>query len=938
MEGQTPLRGRGEELAALAALTSRAAAGTVGVAVIEGEPGIGKSSLLTATLRHAGEQGFGWTIGRATELDIHRPFGAIAQAMTAWSVPEWSAEAAADEFMARLRDAPGDDARGFEFHLTDRTVELLERFSLRQPVALAIDDLHWADVSTLRTLQSAALRLTGYPVLLLASLRPFPRSRPLDGVVDGWLRGGASHLNLAPLDSQAMVEIARDILGTEPGPRLRAKLRAAGGNPLFVTELVAALQRDQPLATGGGQASNGADATLPPALRAVLLRRLGVLPADAIELLRLAAVLGEWFELRELEALSGRSPAELGTLLDVPLATRILEEDGGGLRFRHELIRDAIYHDQPATLRAALHRQAGEALAAAGVPASRVAHHLALGAQPGDVQAITWLRRAASEAGARDPAAAIGLLRQALALLPDGGGDARVNEELATSLAYSGNTAEAEDLIRQMLAAPGAAVSDGLTATLIQTIFAQGRWADLVATTTEFLATPDLEPRYRARLLAERSLGRIWTGDSGGAKADAEEAVRIGREIDDTSAVSIGLGHLSALADQRGEFAAGVQLATEGLQIGMASPEAQRRHPHVALGMALVAADRLTDALETLRAGQRLGEQLGTIWDLPLYHTMLALPMLYLGAWDDAVAECQAGLALADEVGARVGRVTALSIQALIGSARGELTVAEANIERAHAIVQREGPQWGELWLTLADARLRQAQGDIPGAFGVLRSAWAQARERDAIESALRIGPEIVRLALPLEEAAVARDVAETLEPMAERAGVPYATAAAGLARGLLVDDTALLVRAVESYRAAERIPELGRALVDAAASVARAGAASARPLFDEALDIFDRLAADTESQRALAAMRSVGLRRGSRSPRRRATAGWEALTDTERRVVELATAGLTNKQIGQRLFISPRTVQTHLAHVFGKLGLASRVELASRYGARDRR
>lgn len=929
---RSPLRGREAELATLRDLLHRAEAGRLAVAVIEGEPGIGKSRLLADALRMAESIGFGWAIGRATELETTRPFGAIGAALAAWSDPGLLEAAGGDGLLDLVRTSPSGEDPGLHHRLISSVVDLLERLALQKPLALALEDAHFADAATLRILESAAARLQPHRALIVATVRPLPRSPQLEAVVDRLIRGGAAHIRLGELDEPATHEIAVDVLGAAAGPQLERLIRGTAGNPLYLTELLAVLQ-EQGALTFARDGVEVSETSLPPGLRLTILRRLSFLPQPSIELLRLAAILGESFQADELAAFSGRTAVELLGLLDAPQRAGILEDHGGTLRFRHALIRDAVYADVSESLRISLHRQAGRALASAGYPASRVAHHLTIGASVGDKEAISWLRRAAADSGARDPTTGIGLLRNAMSLLPAGDEDAgTLAAELATLLAYAGDMHEAEEVARSTLAAAHDPELDGpLGGSLIQALFAQGRWSEMVGAATAILASATLTDRDRARLLAERALGRVWTGDADGARIDAEEAVRLGREVDDPVAICFGLGHLSVLADRRGAFSEGLELARQALAVGLEASEARRRHPHMALGMALVAADRLTDAVEALRAGQRLGEREGTAWDLPLYHSMIALPMAMLGEWDDAIAEAQAGISLSDDIGSGAGRVTAFSILAMVAIARGELDEADAATRTAEAIVDTEGPQWGELWLAIARARLMAARGAAPNALGLLRGRWETAVRGTAVEGILRLGPDLVRLALQAGEPAFAAAVAEEVDRTAERSPVRYGFASARLCRGLVAGDREILVEAVAAYRPTGRMPETAAALADAAVALAGSGdAGAARQAFEEAVAIFGRLGAQRELQETLARMRSVGLRRGVRTPRRRTSVGWEALTETEHMVVALAAAGLTNAQIGERLFISPRTVQTHMAHIFAKLGLASRVELAA--------
>jgi DNA-binding CsgD family transcriptional regulator len=199
------------------------------------------------------------------------------------------------------------------------------------------------------------------------------------------------------------------------------------------------------------------------------------------------------------------------------------------------------------------------------------------------------------------------------------------------------------------------------------------------------------------------------------------------------------------------------------------------------------------------------------------------------------------------------------------------------------------------------------------------------------VESALRIGPSLARAAKRAGDEELVRTVTAAMEEMAAHAAVPYAEGGALVCRALADSDPDIALAAVEVYRPSDRAPEVAAACEDAGGLLAVKGqAASARDLFEQALAAYEQLGAVRDSARALASMRELGIGRKRRGARKRPSTGWDALTPSELEVVRLATEGLTNPQIGQRLFISRRTVQTHLAHAFRKLDISSRVGLAA--------
>ena len=164
---------------------------------------------------------------------------------------------------------------------------------------------------------------------------------------------------LAPLPAQAVRDLVADAVAAEPGPALLAEAAGAGGNPLFVTELVGALLQDGTIRIAGGQAEV-THATLPPTLRLTILRRLSFLPDPTVQALRAASVLGPAFSLTDLATITGGSALELSAALDGAARAGVVADDGTRLRFRHDLIRDALYEDLPGSVRLGLHREAGQ--------------------------------------------------------------------------------------------------------------------------------------------------------------------------------------------------------------------------------------------------------------------------------------------------------------------------------------------------------------------------------------------------------------------------------------------------------------------------------------------------------------------------------------------------------------------------------------------------
>ncbi len=227
---------------------------------------------------------------------------------------------------------------------------------------------------------------------------------------------GAAHLGLPALDDPAVTALATAVAGAPPGARLSGQLSWAAGNPLFVIELVKAL-RDQKILTVHHGRAEVVDLLLPNTLPMTILRRMSFLPKATLEVLKVAAVLGREFSVAELAAVTGRSAVALLPELDAALRADLLGQGpAGGLAFRHELMREAIYHDLALPLRQGIHREVAKSLTDAGVPVVRLADHLFLGASATDPESLRWLRRAAAEAAPRSPAVAVKLCERVFEL------------------------------------------------------------------------------------------------------------------------------------------------------------------------------------------------------------------------------------------------------------------------------------------------------------------------------------------------------------------------------------------------------------------------------------------------------------------------------------------------------------------------------------------
>lgn len=933
--GTDSLVGRAAEMAVLGELLDQTASGAGRVVLVEGEPGIGKTRLVEAAAHSAHAKGFEVFVGAAEELERTRPFRAVVDALSIARNSSDPDRASIGEILAGNGSDRGTSAAqstDLQFRTLDAIVGLVEQMAVRGPVLLTLEDLHWADAATLLVVRSVGRLTAQLPLVVVLTLRPSPHHPRLDRLLETLLEEGADLIHLEAISDEAVAQLLTDTLEATPGPELLEEVERAGGNPLFILELVQALLNEDEIEISQGRAEvrHGG---LSPNLRLTILRTLSFLPGQTLEDLKLASTLGSAFSVHDLSCISGRSMGDLLGSLEEAERAGLLNDIDGRLAFRHELIREAIYEEMPLAVRKALHRESARLLAEAGAPADQVAAHMWLGAERGDHEAVEWLRRSAGISAATAPNVAVELLERALELLePSDASRDGVRAELLFPMWRSGRGAEAESLARELLAHTQppiveAEVRRGLSRALVL------RGCGAEAAELAEVATRDdrLPEEERASFLAIAAHGRALAGDLDRARAAAEVAVDAGTRLNVDYAVSLGLSTLSWVALGRGFVDEAVRLAERSAAEAARSGMATHITSNLYLGIALTNADRMDEAEEALQAGLRLAEDMGAASLFGYYHTSLGGRHFASGDWDDAVAELEAAVVAAIEVDALGALPWAHGLLANIAISRDELAEARRRLDEADRMLQRSESRIGTEWLLLARARLSEPNGEEADAITYMVAAWRATSALQWTAAGRLIGPELVRLALSQGDRGRARSVTEDAEDAAMRSNAPTAEGAAMRCRGLLAEDSEVLMGAVDVYRNGPRSVDLALACEDAGLALARAGRGSqALPLLGEALETYEAVGAIREAARVRAALRHSGAPRGRRGRRRRPTSGWGSLTATEADVVRLAVEGSTNSQIGRRLFISPRTVQTHLAHVFAKLGLSSRVELAA--------
>jgi predicted ATPase len=337
----TALVGRDREVDALRQAIDAAATGRGQVVMIDGEPGIGKTRLVQSAMDHARRAGFEVCAGGCDDLAAARPFSALIAALgivADATDPDRAAIAAlvdthgaATDIMS-FANAPNP---GMQYRVVEALGALVERLAVRRPLLLAIDDLQWADASTLVALRSIGRRVQTLPVVILGSCRAGHEVAELHRVTDDLLRAGGTRLPLGPLDDDAVASLITDVLDGSPTEALLVRARGASGNPLFVIEYVSSIH--------SSTAVDADHSDAPVEFRLTVLRRLATLSDATNAALRLAAILGSTFSPADLAVVSGTPVVDLTPALHQAVVGAMLEARGTLLAFRHALVRDAIY-------------------------------------------------------------------------------------------------------------------------------------------------------------------------------------------------------------------------------------------------------------------------------------------------------------------------------------------------------------------------------------------------------------------------------------------------------------------------------------------------------------------------------------------------------------------------------------------------------------------
>ncbi|MFI1398219.1 AAA family ATPase [Streptomyces sp. NPDC020681] len=926
--------GRTWELGVLDDMLTSLRAGMGGCVLVEGPPGIGKTSLVSEAVRAADSDNVLVLRGSADEFCVSLPFQLITEALR----PVQGVEPAQETGSLWGAGARDPLAAGVQ-----EALARVERACATQPVVLIVSDLQWADEASLTVLGSL-IRLTAQmPLLLAGELTTGSTRDEVHQLRRAITARGAATITLGPLSDDDTVLLAEHFLAAPVSDDVRALTLETGGNPLFVRELIAAMVRERRIGLREGSAHLVGGETegsrLPSSLGAAIADRVGYLAKDTLEALRAASMLGTTFEAGELSTVLDWPVERVIEALDEATATGVLRDAGIATEFYAPLLRHAVYASIPHSVRGLQHRHTARKLHEGGWPVERVAAHLALAGGVADEWTIDWLCAWGTALLYRAPKLAREVMQHALEAL--GWNDSRrepLESVLAMAAYLRGDPQESEELARRVLARAKDVDHAGEMACILAYMLAnQARTAEGLDLVTSVTQRWELPPAWQARLGSLHGLILVLSGTWDEAVLRrVKEARKLGRELGDARAIAYAWHVLSLCYVRQDRYAESRAAIEAGLVAAADDPQLTDIRLILLCNVTTeyADADELDRAWESARTARKIAIETGTT----RLHSVLSRTAILAydsGAWDEALADLEtAGEATMVEYLA----VPLYGLTALIKLRRGELDAAQVYLDRIGEPGQLKPPvsfAAEDIWRArLIWAHMVGRQDEVRS---ILRRACDDAFLSE-LEDSFRLLAPGVRLALSMGKQDLAADLVSAAHRKAERDSRPRVHATALVCQGLFDSDPGPLHEALAYYRSVGRVANAAGCAEDLSVVLAGSGdMGGAKAAMREAAEGFLALGAAGDLDRADARWCAVGLRRGAPGRRQRPTTGWDSLTPTEQRVAEFVADGLSNPDIGERLFSSRRTIQTHVTHILAKLGLRSRNEVAHAIAGRPR-
>ncbi len=885
---------------------------------LDGEPGIGKTTVWGEVARRARYSGFRVLSCRPAEAETKLALSALADLMEPIgsevfaSLPKPQRLALEIALLRVEPTATGPDPRA----LATAVRSLLANLSAERPLLVAIDDVQWLDPSSAAVLQFALRRLTAVRVgWLLATRLPEP----------GWLAGGAlippetlTCIALGPLTLSAVHRMLKDRI-SEPlsRPTLIRVHAASGGNPLFALEITDALRNTPRIGAG-------ASLRIPAGLRELLAARIPALSSRAQAALLCAAALSHPTTglVEQASSADGLAAAE---------ETRLLRVDDDQIVFAHPLYASAVYELASRTRRSELHRRLAQLV---GDPEER-ARHLALATSQADESVAQALEDGAAVARSRGAwESAAELLEWARRLTPPGLPDAGSRRGIAAAEHHvlAGERSRARTLLGDIIGQP---LPRSLRADALR-LLAEISYNDERAADARRLFTDALDHAEDPRLAVKIEFGLCFLNgqiaDPAEGSVHAHRALGQAEAIGDTSLLAPALA-LCAIFD----YLCGGGLSWDKVERSLALEDPLQVmpvlwHPSSIAAILLLYVGRHSEARERLEAVWTQARDRGDESDLAFIGLWRSWLETRSGNFVAALALAEDAMSVAALTGSETIRRNVVAQRALVHAHRGE------SAETLRDCLDISGPpvhHWAEVWVAASLGLLELSRGNPEAAWDACRRV-TEALEQNGIAEPVPAFflPEAIEALIALGWLDRAGWLLDAFESRGRELDRAWALATAGRCRGLLLaargDVTGALdalERALVQHERLDMPLETARTLIVNGVVERRARKrARARRSFERALEICERIGASLWAERARQELGRLGLRR---SPS-------HELTDAEQRVAAASARGLTNREVASALFLSPKTVEAHLSSVYRKLMVDSRAELGARMAERS--
>ena len=912
-----PIRGRDAELGRIRDAVSALSDRHGGALIIEGTAGAGKTRLLKESIALSVRAGVRAIFGQALKYQQTVPFAPLFMAMLNADLP--------------IKDLDTLSRMGIRYGLhylvTQQLRDTMFAASDRQPLAIHVDDLHFADDATLVALRSLAVELTDLPLLWVFTVKPRSGSLALYETINRLRTAGAELVRLNALATTAVVDIAQDLLRVSADRSLLALAERAHGNPSLLIELLDGLREEGRIQLLDGKAAATSNA-LPQRLRTHMRLRLACFPENTRRLLQVAAVLPDRFNAGLLAAMLERSPVSIIPAVEEAICADLLCDDDGQLSFCHGLQREAIRQSLPGSLRRALERQSATIMLGAGAPPQEVAAQLVRSADIGDAAAIATLREAAQVLAGSDAGTAADLSRRALDLTqirdPQHG---EIVAETVVLLNRAMRYDEAQRLADEALSNAVSAEQEADIRLSLSTL-ARSTIDKRIEQNRSALRLPQVGERTTVRHRAWLSYNLMVNGQLGQEREVATTAATGAASIDDVEArivSEIALAGLDCADGYCRKALARLETLEALTRTNAFTPAHQLAEIHSANLLAVVG--RLDEAAALVAKGIRVSQSAGNDMALQIWTHHRGMVQLAAGRLSAARAAVES-LPPSDRM-----RWTS------VNGALGMSTLARVAAHTGDRMLLRQA--------SIA-ARDAYAGGSPPArrtAAGILGlAAWLRG---DANEAARWLGADTQLMVTPLlpvvldellltarvamatgdgrvrERALQAIDVLQRGKPR-----ITLFTAVAQQAEGLLARDVEALKAAARSLQSSSRPLLAAAAAEDAGRELLRCDfQTDAVDQLGVAFDHYTDCTAVEDARRAGRLLRSLGIDRRAVASQR-PKSGWDSLTESELRVLHLVAGGATNAAVAHELHLSPHTVKAHMRNVFAKLGIRSRLQL----------